>query len=82
MATELKPDDYTADVYLSIDSSVKLPIDTEATIADVGIMGDKYVRLEPGRAQAVLKENERIMHTQNYKSLEDNVSEFIFLSTK
>ena len=82
MATELKPDDYTADVYLSIDSTVKLPIDTEATIADVGIMGDKYVRLEPGRAQAVLKENERIMHTQNYKSLEDNVSEFIFLSTK
>ena len=82
MATELKPDDYTADVYLSIDSSVKLPIDTEATIADVGIMGDKYVRLEPGRAQAVLKENERIMRTQNYKSLEDSVSEFIFLSTK
>ena len=82
MATELKPDDYTADVYLSIDSSVKLPIDTEATIADVGIMGDKYVRLEPGRAQAVLKENERIIHTQNYKSLEDSVSEFIFLSTK
>ena len=82
MATELKPDDYTADVYLSIDSSVKLPIDTEATIADIGIMGDKYVRLEPGRAQAVLKENERIMRTQNYKSLEDSVSEFIFLSTK
>lgn len=82
LATELKSDDYTADVYLSIDSNVKLPIDTEATIADVGIMGDKYVRLEPGRAQAVLKENDHIMQTKSYKSLEDSVSEFIFLSTK
>ncbi len=82
LATELKPDDYTADVYLSVDSNMKLPIDTVATIADVGIMGDKYVRLEPGRAQAVLKENDRILQTKNYKSLEDSVSEFIFLSTK
>jgi len=82
LATELKPDDFAADVYLSIDSSVRLPIDTEATIADVGIMGDKYVRLEPGKAQAVLKDNGRIMHAKDYKSLEDNVSEFIFLSTK
>ena len=82
LATELKADDFTADVYLSIDSTMRLPIDTEATIADVGIMGDKYVRLEPGKAQAVLKDNDRIMHTKSYKSFEDSVSEFIFLSTK
>ena len=82
LKTELKPDDFTADVYLSIDSSMRLPIDTAATIADVGIMGDKYVRLEPGKAQAVLKENDHIMYTKSYKSLEDSVSEFIFLSTK
>jgi phospholipid/cholesterol/gamma-HCH transport system substrate-binding protein len=82
LATQLKPEDFTADVYLSIDSNMHLPIDTEATIADVGIMGDKYVRLEPGKAQAVLKDKGRIMRTKSYKSLEDNVSEFIFLSTK
>ena len=82
LATYLNPDDFTADVYLSIDSSMRLPIDTEATIADVGIMGGKYVRLHPGKAQAVLNNNDRIMRTTSYKSLEDNVSEFIFLSTK
>ena len=82
LATRLKPDDFTADVYLSIDSSMKLPIDTEATIADVGIMGDKYVRLEPGKSRALLKDGDKIMNTKNYKSLEDSVSEFIFLSTK
>ncbi len=82
VATKLNKKDYTADVYLSIDPSVQLPIDTVAGIADVGIMGDKYVRLEPGKSQAILQNNSRIMNTKNYKSLEDNVSEFIFLSTK
>jgi len=82
LSTKLNKDDYTADVYLNIDSSIKLPIDTVAAIEDVGIMGDKYVRLEPGKSQAVLKNGDKLTQTQNYKSLEDNVSEFIFLSMK
>ena len=75
-------EDYTVNVYLSIDSQVKLPIDTLAAIADSGIMGDKYIRLEPGKAQAVLNEGDKMAQTKSYKSLEDSVSEFIFLSTK
>ena len=82
LATELNKENYTADVYLNIDSSIKLPIDTVAAIADVGIMGDKYVRLEPGKSQAILKDGDKMTQTRNYKSLEDNVSEFIFLSMK
>lgn len=82
LKTELDQEDYTVNVYLSIDSSVKLPIDTVAAIADSGIMGDKYVRLEPGKAQAKLNEGDKMAQTKGYKSLEDSVSEFIFLSTK
>ena len=82
VATKLNKDDYSADVYLKIDSSIRLPIDTVASIADVGIMGDKYVRLEPGKSQAVLNNGDKLNQTRNYKSLEDNVSEFIFLSMK
>ncbi len=82
LSTSLNKNDYTADVYMSIDPSVQLPIDTVASISDVGIMGDKYVRLEPGKSSESLKENDRILQTKNYKSLEDNISEFIFLSTK
>ncbi len=82
LETKLNPETFTADVILSIDSSVRLPIDTIASISDSGIMGDKYVSLEPGKSPVVLKNNDRITETRNYKSLEDNVSEFIFLSTK
>jgi len=82
LKTELNQEDYTVDVYLNIDSGVRLPIDSVAAIADAGIMGDKYVRLEPGKAQAVLNANDKMTQTKSYKSLEDSVSEFIFLSTK
>ena len=82
VATHLNKEDYTADVVLNIEETIRLPIDTVAAIADVGIMGDKYIRLEPGTSQAVLGDGGRIAQTKNYKSLEDNVSEFIFLSMK
>ena len=82
LETRLNKENYTADVFLNIDSSINLPIDTVAAIADVGIMGDKYVRLEPGKSQAILKNGDKLQQTRNYKSLEDNVSEFIFLSMK
>ncbi len=82
ISTVLNQDTYTADVVLSIDNSVVLPADTLAAIADVGVMGGKYVRLEPGKSKEILKNNDRIVNTSNYKSLEDSISEFIFLSTK
>ncbi len=81
LATNLKTDDYTADVVLSIDNSVKLPIDTVAAISDVGMMGGKYVALTPGKSKILLTHKSKIQNTKNYKSLEDSVSEFIFLST-
>ncbi len=82
LKTSLNQEDYTADILLTIDSSVQLPIDTQATIADVGLMGGKYVRLLPGKSSQFIQPNGQLTQTQNYKSLEDNISEFIFLSTK
>ena len=65
LKTELNQEDYTVDVFLNIDSNVHLPIDTVAAIADSGIMGDKYVRLEPGKSQAVLQPGDKIAQTKS-----------------
>ena len=81
LSAKLNEDDYTADVILSIDPTIKLPIDTQATIADAGLMGSKYVRLVPGVERLWLKNGDKITKTKDYKSLEDSVSDFIFLST-
>ena len=79
---ELDKNTYQALIEMMIKDDVRLPIDTTAVIADSGIMGDKYIRLEPGKSLEKLQSNFRMMKTKPYKSLEDNVREFIFLSTQ
>ena len=79
---ELDPDTYMALVELTIKDNIHLPKDTQASVVDSGIMGDKYIRLEPGKDSQKLKSYNHITKTNPYKSLEDNVREFIFLSTK
>ena len=79
---ELDPDTYMALVELTIKNNIRLPKDTRASVVDSGIMGDKYIRLEPGKDSQKLLPYNHITKTNPYKSLEDNVREFIFLSTK
>ena len=82
MATKLDPVTYTADVYLNIDSSVHLPIDTKVSIADVGLMGDKYVKIDPGLSRVMLKPDESIKKCQDYRSLEDTIGRLIYSVTQ
>ena len=69
-------------VEMNIKNDVKLPVDTIAVVADSGLMGDKYIRLEPGKETEKISKNGYIQKTKDYQSLEDSISEFIFLSTK
>ena len=82
LSTVLNKDTYTEDVVLRIYIAVRLQKDTKGAITGVGVMGGKYVRLEPGKSAEMLQNGNRIINTENYKSLEDSISEFIFLSTK
>lgn len=82
LEVRLDPETYMADVVLGLIPSLRLPTDTEAAIADSGMMGGKYVQLLPGKSQSYLEPDTTLLKTRNYKSFEDNVSEFIFLSTK
>ena len=77
----LDPVTYDAIVTLSIDEGVKLPEDTVASIDSTGILGGKYVRLEPGRATVHIEPGGRITETRAYRSLEDQVGEILFLAT-
>ncbi|MGE4527712.1 MAG: outer membrane lipid asymmetry maintenance protein MlaD [Rhodospirillaceae bacterium] len=77
----LDQDTYEAALTLSIRPDIQLPADTVASIATQGLMGDKYIRLEPGTLQERLKDGDVLKNTRDYKSLEDTVGEFIFLAT-
>lgn len=72
---------YDAVVQMSIDSSLRLPEDTVAAIGSQGILGGAYVRLEPGRAKTYIAAGGTITKTKDFRSLEDQVGEIIFLAT-
>lgn len=79
--TTLDPATYEAVVTLSINEGVRLPDDTVASIDSQGILGGKYVRLEPGQATTHIEPGGQITDTRAYRSLEDQVGEIIFLAT-
>jgi phospholipid/cholesterol/gamma-HCH transport system substrate-binding protein len=80
-ASTLDTETFEAVVVMSIASEVKLPTDTVAGIGSEGIVGGKYVRLEPGSAKDVVASGGNLKKTKDYRSLEDQVGEIIFLAT-
>lgn len=77
----LNPDTYEAEVTMVIDQSVSLPVDTVAAIVGDGLLGGKYVDLQPGQADTVVTNGETLQNSEDFKSLEDLVGEIIFLAT-
>ena len=72
---------FDAVVKFSIAPEVRLPVDTVAAIASEGLLGDKYLRLEPGSDKTEMKPGGEITKTKGFRSLEDQVGEIIFLAT-
>ena len=71
--------DFRAVIVFSVRSDLKLPDDTVAAITSDGLLGGKYLRLEPGRAQTVLAANGTLKNTRDALSLEDMLGRAIFL---
>ncbi len=78
---DLDDEDYTAEVKMSLSSNVPLPVDSEASIVSDGLVGDKFIKIEPGHAKEMLKDGDVIRNTKDFKTLEDMVGEIIFMVT-
>ncbi len=78
---KLNPDDYMVDLTLSIASDIKLPKDSVVAIVGDGLMGDKFIKIEPGKSTVFLSDGESFENTKDFKSLEDMVGEIIFMVT-
>lgn len=80
---KIDPSTFNADVRMSISPDIKLPADSSATIDSSGLLGDKFVRLIPGRDSKTLPTDGSgiVSNTKTYKSLEQMVGEIIFLAT-
>jgi phospholipid/cholesterol/gamma-HCH transport system substrate-binding protein len=75
----LDPLTFEAKVTMRIDKRFnELPLDTSAAILTSGVLGDRYVGLEPGGALEVLSDGDELFITQSAVVLDQLVSKYLF----
>ncbi|MBN1516406.1 outer membrane lipid asymmetry maintenance protein MlaD [Candidatus Sumerlaeota bacterium] len=74
--------DLTALVTMKIENDIPVDIDAIASIKTAGLIGDRYLRIDPGGSDEMLKNGDMIIETQPAMDLEDLVSKYIFGSAE
>ncbi|MGH7818654.1 MAG: outer membrane lipid asymmetry maintenance protein MlaD [Candidatus Binatia bacterium] len=75
-------DAYRARVEMNLDPGLELPVDTAASIVTAGLLGDRYVSLQLGGEEDVLKSGDEIAFTESALLLERVIGQFIYGTTK
>jgi len=70
--------DYRARLELTLDESLKLPIDTSASIVTAGVLGDRYISLQLGGEDKELKSGDEIRFTESAVLLERLLGKFMY----
>ncbi len=74
----LDPASFDAVATLRLAKSVELPMDTGASIFTSGLLGERYVGLDPGGDPDILKDGDELMLTQPAVVLEQLIGKFLF----
>lgn len=77
-AIALDGETYEARVRLALDDGVQLQADSIASIRTAGIIGERFVDIAPGGADAFLADGGVIVETESAINLEALVSKYIF----
>jgi phospholipid/cholesterol/gamma-HCH transport system substrate-binding protein len=74
-------DDFRARVEMILDPTLKLPTDTSASIVTAGVLGDRYIELQPGGEQKLLKSGDQITFTESAVILERLIGQLVYGKT-
>lgn len=77
-AMNLDSKTYQAVAHLRIREDVKLPKDSSAAIQSAGLLGGKFIAIEPGGDENNLVNGDKITFTQPSVSLEEMIGKFVF----
>jgi phospholipid/cholesterol/gamma-HCH transport system substrate-binding protein len=75
---ELDTSLYQAAVTLAIREGVPLPSDSTAAVLGDGLLGGKFVDIQPGAEEETLKDGGMIEFTQSSVSFEEMIGKFVF----
>ena len=75
---ELEPETFRAVLRMSIDEAVALPMDSTAAVVSDGLLGGKFIDLQPGAEETLIADGGRIAYTQSSLLLEELIGKFAF----
>lgn len=75
---QLDPKSYKAVATLRVRNDVVLPVDSSAAIQSSGLLGEKFIAIEPGGDEDALADGGKINFTQPSVSLEEMIGKFVF----
>ncbi len=73
--------DFRAVIRMTIRPDIRLPDDSVATVSSEGLLGGKYIRIDPGASTTMLAHNGEFASTRDIISLEEMLGKVIFLVT-
>jgi phospholipid/cholesterol/gamma-HCH transport system substrate-binding protein len=74
----LDPTTYMATVEITLSNDIKLPKDSSAAIVGDGLMGGKYVEIQPGGDSDTIANGGEVKYTQDAISIEELIGKFAF----
>lgn len=69
---------FQARVVLALESRYAFPKDSSLKILTSGLLGEQYIGIEPGGAEANWVDGDVVTHTQSAVVLEDLIGQFLF----
>ena len=74
----LNPVTYAAEVTMTMDNRIKVPVDSSASVSSDGLLGGPYISVSPGGSQEMMKSGGMFQVTQSAINIEDLIGKFIF----
>ena len=78
----LNAETYEANMDIAISQDIKIPDDSYIAVISSGLIGKKYIDIEPGISEEYLVENDNIIFTRSSVSIENLISKFLFKQEK
>ena len=74
----LDPESFQAIVTMAIDQTISLPDDSTAKVTSEGLLGSKFIALEPGGSEDKLKDGDQMSYTQSAIDLWGLINQYLF----
>lgn len=77
----IDPQLFQAEVEMSIRKEVRVPVDSQVSVVSDGLLGGKFVKIDPGRKGELAEDGSTLPNTKDVLALEDLLGKAIFLVT-